>query len=449
MLTRVPILVRLTAAFSVAMVVVLTGAGVFVALRLRIDLDDRVDENLASRLVAAERAARAAGDVSAVPVDDPHESFVQLLDASGAVVSQSGGVRGPVLNRDEVTRALAGERLRLERDLPGIEGRARIVGRPADGAAAGTLVVVGQSLVDRQEAVASVLRSFAWGGLACLLAAAGTGYLLARAGLAPVEAMRERARTIATTGSPESLPLPAAHDQIRALGETLNAMLERLREGLERERRFSADASHEIRTPLAVIRTELEGVLRGPVAGDTRAAIEAAHDEVLRLGRLAEDLLVLARLEDGEAPVRRRDVDLRPILDSVRAQYADRAAGEGRFVALEAPVTLPVSVDPDRIRQLLVNLLDNAVRHGEGTVTITAVDDPGAVELSVSDEGPGFPDDYAAVAFQRFARPEAARGNGAGLGLSLVAAIAEAHGGRAWLGPGGAEVRVRLPVASD
>lgn len=446
MLRRTPLLVRLTAAYSLAMLLVITVAAAWVALRLRGDLDDRVDENLAARSRAAVAAATTLGDVSGVPLDDPGETFVQLVRPDGTVASQAGDVSVRAVTAAELAGVASGSVLVLERDLPGVDGRARIrVLLVRDGPRRGWVVAVGQSLLDRNEAVASVLRSFAVGGVAAVIVAGLVGWQLARAGLRPVEAMRRRAAEIARSGSPESLPLPEAHDQIRQLGETLNAMLERLREGLDRERRFTADASHEIRTPLAVIRTELEAALRSADVGDAREAIEAAHRESRRLSRLADDLLVLARLDDGRMPLRPVPVEIAPLLGTVRDAYADQAAREGRYVDVRVDPGLTVVADPDRMRQLLTNLVDNALRHGTGTVTLTAETAADEVELAVLDEGAGFAPELVGHAFLPFSRGSTTRADGAGLGLALVQAIAEAHGGHAWLVGDPAGVRVRLP----
>ena len=162
------------------------------------------------------------------------------------------------------------------------------------------VIVAGASLEDRQEALDGlVAQLFVVGPLALLLTALG-GYLLAGAALRPVEAMRRRAAEIGSDRADRRLPLPPANDEIRRLGETLNDMLGRLEAGLVRERRFVADASHELRTPLALLKTELELASRRPRSREElEAALRSAREEVERLVRLAEDLLVLARADDG------------------------------------------------------------------------------------------------------------------------------------------------------
>jgi two-component system OmpR family sensor kinase len=316
------------------------------------------------------------------------------------------------------------------------------------------VVVVGQSLDDRDETLAGLVASFAIGGPIAVVLASLLGYGLAAAGLRPVEAMRRRAGEISLRRDEDRLPLPAARDEVRRLGETLNEMLDRLRRSFERERRFVADASHELRTPVAVIKTELEAALRaGGHEPQVHEALVAAVEECDNLAQLAEDLLVIARSAEGALPVRPASVAVSELFDSVRERFAGRARERGREIRIEPTDGLRVRADELRLRQALGNLVDNALRHGEGAVVLRAR--PGGngsgTVLEVSDSGPGFAPDIAGRAFERFARGDRARGrDGTGLGLSIVRAIAEAHHGRAELVPGvGSTVRIWLPDGSD
>jgi two-component system, OmpR family, sensor kinase len=346
-----------------------------------------------------------------------------------------------VLTGSELRRAAAGERVEAERVVPGVEGETRVLAR-ADGS---QVVAVGRSLDDRDETLSGLVASFAVGGPIAVVVASLLGYALATAGLGPVEGMRRRAEQVSLDPGDELLPLPAAHDEIRRLGETLNEMLERLRRSFVRERRFVADASHELRTPVAVIKTELENALRAGSRPDP--ALAAALEECDRLAQLAEDLLVLARSADGELPVRPERLPARALLEGVRDQFVDRAARQGREIRVDAGDGIVLRGDPLRVRQALGNLVDNALRHGSGEVALVAANGAGVVELRVSDAGPGFGDEIAGRAFERFARGDAARTRGgSGLGLAIVRAVAEAHGGAARIVPGdGATVSLTLP----
>ncbi len=355
-----------------------------------------------------------------------------------------------MLDRAEIARARE-DTLITERQVPGIEDTARLRAE-ARAAGSGEVVVVGRSMEDREETLSGVLGSFAVGGPIAVLAASLLGYLLAAGALRPVEAMRRRASEVSFAGPGERLPLPAARDEVRRLGETLNEMLERLRGSYERERRFVADASHELRTPLAVLKTELEATLRTPGLGaDARESLGVALSETDQLAQLADDLLLIARAGDGGLPLRREPVDVRELLEHADQRFEARARSEGRAISVDAPAGLSASLDPLRMRQALGNLVDNALRHGSGTVVLAArpAGDGPALEIAVSDEGPGFPDDLTDHAFERFTRGDSARTRGgAGLGLAIVSAIAEAHGGSAAIdGAGGlgSTVRLHLP----
>jgi two-component system, OmpR family, sensor kinase len=444
-MSRLPIRVRLTATFAIAMILVLAGAGLFVYLRLKADLNESVTAGLHARATAV----LAAGSASAGAAGDPEEGFAQLVSPDGRVLDRSGGLRGKALSPAELRRAAAGERVLVERKMPGIEGTTRMLAR---GDAGSKVVAVGQSLQDRNDTLASLVTSFAVGSPIAVVLASLLGYALAAVGLRPVEAMRRRAQEVSLGSGEERLPLPAAHDEIRRLGETLNEMLDRLRQSFDRERRFVADASHELRTPLAVIKTELEGALRG--AGhepQVREALVAALEECDHLAQLAEDLLVVARTGEGELPVRRESLEVRELLDRVRRRFADRASERGRAIQVDVDDGQPVYADELRLSQALGNLVDNALRYGQGDVVLRSRSAGDGSELEVSDEGEGFAPDIAERAFERFARGDRARTrSGTGLGLSIVRAIAEAHGGRADLVPGaGATVRIWLPEATS
>jgi signal transduction histidine kinase len=430
------------------MLLVLAGAGLFVYVRLRADLNDAVNANLRARAtVAAREQAFPLASVRGTALEDREESFVQVLSPTRVVLDTAGDARVPALTLAELRRAARGP-LWVERELPGIDGRARILARAARGPDGPVVVAVGQSLNDRDEALAGVVASFAVGGPIAILLASGIGYALASAGLAPVEAMRRRAREVSLRRADERLPLPAAHDEVRRLGETLNEMLDRLRRSFERERQFVADASHELRTPIAVVKTELEGALLtrdyGPQVGE---ALAAALTECDRLAALAEDLLVIARAAEGELPVRRERLEARSLLEGVRKRYAERAEQSGRRIRVESVDGQQLNVDPLRLRQALGNLVDNALRYGEGDVLLRSRDAGAGVELEVSDAGAGFAPELADRAFERFARGDRARTrDGAGLGLAIVRAIAEAHGGSAEIAPSQpATVRLSLP----
>jgi two-component system, OmpR family, sensor kinase len=439
--SRMPIRVRLTAAFAIAMVLVLVGAGAFVFLRLRSDLNESVSAGLSARATAV----AVADTPSAGASGDTEEGFAQLLTPDGRVLGSTGGVGDRALSDAELRQAAAGRQILVERTVPGIEGTARVLAR-ADGST--RVVVVGQSLQDRDETLGNLVASFAIGGPVAVVLASLLGYVLAAAGLRPVEAMRRRAQDVSLSRGTERLPLPAAHDEIRRLGETLNEMLDRLHRSFERERHFVADASHELRTPVAVIKAELEGALRaGGHDPHVREALVASLEECDHLAQMAEDLLVLARSSEGELPVRPERLELRELLGRVAARFADRAGERGRAIVVDADDGQSVYADELRLRQALGNLVDNALRYGKGEIVLRSGRAEPGVALEVTDHGEGFAHGFAERAFERFARGELGHTrDGTGLGLSIVRAIAEAHGGRAEVVPGAlTAVRIWLP----
>jgi signal transduction histidine kinase len=293
----------------------------------------------------------------------------------------------------------------------------------------GGAVVVARSLGVSDEARHRIYREFLIAGPLAVLLASLAGYALAAAALRPVETMRRRAAGV-TAAAPGVLPVPRARDEISRLAVTLNDMLARLGSALEHERRFVADASHELRTPIALLRTELELALRRPRSPkELRFALGSALEETERLSRLADDLLLLARAEEGSLPLRRQRTDLEELFENVARRFAARARSADRQVRA-APTSAIVDADPARVEQALDNLVDNALAYGAGDVVLFAEPADGVVELHVTDGGAGFDEAFLPRAFERFSRAdEARRGGGAGLGLSIVQLIASAHGG--------------------
>ena len=213
-----------------------------------------------------------------------------------------------------------------------------------------------------------------------------------------------------------------------------------------------SDASHELRTPLTALRTEVELALLGNRdASELRAALRSAADEIRRVCRLADDMLILARADHGRLPLRPQPLEPRVLLQAaaVRARAAALTRGRRIVVRDMAPGSWLLG-DPDRVAQALDNLVSNALKYGSGTITLTVRDDGELLGLHVTDQGSGFAEDIAARAFQRFARGERARASGSGLGLPLVATIAAAHRGAATvcnMPEGGADACIALPRA--
>ncbi len=314
------------------------------------------------------------------------------------------------------------------------------------------MLVVGVTREDRAETLNSLRDELLVAGPIALLLATLAGYALAGLSLRPVESMRRRAAVISAERPGERLPVPQTRDEVERLGETLNAMLARLEAALERERTFVADAGHELRTPLALLRTELELALRhGEDAEELREALRRSSEEVDRLAQLAEALLLMARSDDGHLQLQLEELEPAELLASIVTRFEWRAREAGRGVSAARAPGLTLRGDRLRLEQALGNLVENALRHGGGDVSLAAVLVDGFVELHVRDEGGGFPPDFIAQAFTRFSRPDQGRPRaGSGLGLSIVRTIAEAHDGSAHavnLAGGGIDVWLALPPA--
>jgi heavy metal sensor kinase len=457
LVARLPIRLKVTLVFALVMALVLSGTGLFLYFQFRSDLDNTIDQGLRSRADDVTGVVRQAdADLprsGRSPLVERGESFAQILNASGGIVDSTPQLRNrPLLDQSRLRRARAGT-IYVERGpIGGIEERSRLIATPVRARGRDVVVVVGSALDDRDDALANLRRRLLIGGPAALLLAALAGYGVAAAALRPVEAMRRRASLVSAEGSGQSLPVPPARDEIHRLGDTLNAMIARLEAAFARERTFVADASHELRTPLAILKTELELALRrGRSEEELRAALESAAEETDRLAQLAEDLLVIARSDQGRLPVRLAGVGVRELLERVAGGFEVRATARERRIEIDLREDLEVRADPLRLEQALRNMVDNALRHGTGTITLAASERDGRVELHVRDEGPGFAEEFADHAFERFTRGDAARGRGGtGLGLAIVAAIAHAHGGSAQAanGPqGGADVWIDLPLS--
>jgi two-component system OmpR family sensor kinase len=439
------------------MLLVLAAAALFVYVRQRADLTETIDHGLDRRSDDVAALIRRSGPEVATRADgrltDREDAFVQVLTPEGIRVGGTRGVHAPALGPEEAATASRGA-TRWEGPVPGIEGAARLLARPVVADRASYVLLVGVSLADREEILAGLVRSFVIGVPIAVLLASGIGYWLAAAGISPVEAMRRRAKRVSLTQVGQRLPLPAARDEIHRLGETLNEMLARLEESFQRERRFVADASHELRTPLAVLKAELEAAIRFAADDpELRESLLVALEETDHLAQLADDLLLIARAADGRLPIRPEPLNVGELLERTRQRFADRAQRQLRVIRVDAPADSTVCVDPLRARQALGNLVDNALRHGRGPIDLRAHRMPGAVQIDVADEGPGFPPDLGPRAFERFARngDEGAR-SGAGLGLAIVRAIADAHGGDVEIvrsSSAGATVRLRFPALSS
>lgn len=431
---------KLTLAFAVAMAAVLATMGLFVYLRVGGALQRSVDQNL--RAQASETTSHLGRrDQSLIDPDTAGGPMLgQLLDTSGRVLRSTPPGLPPLLDARSVGRVSAGTELMWTTDLPGRSHDWRVLAEPFGFGRRVSVLVLAGSLAARSDALHRLFVELLVAGPIALVLASLAGYALAAGALRPVETMRRRAAAISASTPGQRLPVPGGSDEIARLATTLNEMLSRLeaafdheRAVIEHERRFIADASHELRTPLALLQTELDVALRRPRSRDElEASLRSAAEETQRLSRLAADLLLIARSDQGQLPLRREPSAAGPLLLAAAERFAARADEQHRRILVSGDDGLVVDADPAYLEQALGNLLDNALNHGAGSVELSAHQREGMVELHVGDEGPGLPAAFLPRAFDRFSRADSARsGGGTGLGLSIVDLIARAHGGHA------------------
>ena len=447
---------RLALTFAAAAAVLFAVGGWLFATALS-DAQLRViDSQLTAQLGQAARylpgTGAAAPAATAAPA--PGEYIVQVVDSAGRVRGASADEGGaPLLTAAQLARA---RQAQLWATTTIDEEQTRVTAAPLPGHP-GWAAVAAIPLEAYDATQSEVARGLAIGG-AAFVAIAGLGaYWLARAALSPVERLRRQVAAISGHGDDSGVQVPRTRDEIAALAGTMNDLLGRLRAALDRERGFVADAIHELRSPLAVLRGELELAGRpGRSPEQLTAAVRLCGEETERLARITDDLLLLARGDSGRLDLRLAETDLPRLLARSAGVAAARLAAAKVSCRVQAPPGTRARVDPDRIRQAVDNLLDNALRFAPpgSAIVIAAWEDGPDVRIEVRDEGPGFPASFLPHAFERFRRPDTGRsrdGGGAGLGLAIVQAIAVAHGGSASARNqpnGGAAVSLWLPGAS-
>ncbi|MER7893456.1 HAMP domain-containing sensor histidine kinase [Micromonospora sp. NPDC094482] len=380
---------------------------------------------------------------------------VQVVDAQGRVRAASiDADRLVPMVRPEGLDPDLRQRLLVSGDRVGLAGPVRVVTVPAGSAADPLTVLVGKSMTDVQHST-HVVRTILLISFPLLVAGlAGVAWRVVGATLRPVEALRRGAEEITGRAGPGRLPVPASGDEVHRLAVTLNGMLDRLESARDRQRAFVADAAHELRSPVTNIRTELEVARRLGDRTDWTAVTSNLLADTERLSRLVDDLLLLARLEESDAgsggdPGRGGigPVDLGELLTTVAARYP---APPVRVVLPDEP--LWTVAQPDELRRILTNLVDNAVRHARDEVVLAAAPDGAYHLVTVTDDGPGIPAADRDRVFDRFTRLDDARARdagGAGLGLAIVRELVRRAGGTITLSDadgGGLRVSLRLPV---
>jgi signal transduction histidine kinase len=424
---------RVTVLATIAVVAVLVAAGVVLVVRQRSDLVEQLDDSLATESEQL-AGALAAGDTIAPSADDDRRKTV--VGSDGQVLS------GPPVG----TSGDAGD----EGGDIEIDGDPfRLVSRPFEQPDGGRGIVhVAAALDDVDESVRALIGSLAWIIPLSTVLLAVLVWLVVGRTLRPVERIRAEVAAIGMEDLGRRVPEPPGDDEIARLAVTMNDMLARLDESARRQRRFVADAAHELRTPLARMRAELEVDERRPAAADAAATRRSQLEEVAALQQLTDDLLALARSDDGHRTAHR--VGVVDLDDLVLEELAGFDAGsvqvDGRRVS-----AAQVRGDSDDLRRVVRNLLDNAHRHARAAVAVELSEDGDHATLVVDDDGPGIPAERRAEVFERFSRLDDARAagaGGAGLGLAIVHDLVARHGGSVVVEDaplGGARFTVTLP----
>jgi signal transduction histidine kinase len=472
---------RVTLTAALGLIVAFTAAGLLLFNALRVSVTRSVDDY--ARTGAAEVAALINANRLPDPVPVPAGTItIQVLDAAGRITDASPDADRmlPVVSPAQAAAlAHSGSAILVygaPLDMPPL---LRVT---AVRAAGGHLVVAAVPFSEASGSLGVVARALLIGTPLLFLAFTGAIWIATGSTLRPIGALRRGAARVTGTAVPRDLPVPEARDEVRLLALTLNDMLSRLADAQQRQRDLVSDTAHELRSPIASIRTQLEVALDFPDGQDWETTARDVHADVLRLARLAEDLLLLARLDEQASPRRAgsgpgaagpvprgEPVELAALACCVVGRYADarvRVRAEPEAIRASGAPTV-VMAEGERLDRMLVNLVDNAVRYASSTVVVSVRGDDGWAELTVTDDGPGIPAGDRERAFDRFARLDDARSRdgeeagGAGLGLAIVRATALAYGGSAVLeeagpgadgipdGSGGCGLRavVRLPAA--
>ena len=479
---------RLTLTAAGGLAVALTAVAILLMSVLGVTLDRGLDNS--ARQTGQEVAALV--DANRLPNPVPvaaGTAVVQVINAQGRIVAASAGADRlvpllPAAQAEAAARTQTG--VPLNGRPYGLPESLRVTAVPGK---RGEIVIAAVSYDAVNDTLVTVAHALAFGTPALLLLMIWVSWLITGSTLRPITALRRGAEQVTATGVPRGLPVPEARDEVHSLAVTLNDMLSRLDAAQQRQRRFVSDTAHELRSPIASIRAQLEVALDHPGSQEWEQTARDVLADTMRLSRLAEDLLALARLEERGGRARGADRrgpgsgagDPRPGLDGpgsvtggpgpdaggpgpdagARVDLAALATGTaGRYgqarvpVSAYAPDPCPVAGDSEALRRMLVNLIDNAVRYARNQVTVAARPVDGSVLVTVTDDGPGIAACDTERAFERFTTLDGARArrddvSGAGLGLAIVRATARAHGGTVWLEDArpGLRATVRLPLA--
>lgn len=400
------------------------------------------------------------------------ELHIMILNPAGRVVASAGPAdanttpNADALSLDPLdsfvireARNAVTESTPLMRTVSGTDGAYRVRAQHLDVDGVGYLLAGRYPLREAEQTMADIRRMFGLAIPLLILAAAASGYFLARRNLAPVASMAQRATEITASNLHERVPVGGGDELVR-LARVINDLLDRLQQSFEQQRRFMADASHELRTPTAIVRTEADVTLSKEhrEENEYRVSVGIMQNASRRLTRIVDDLFLLARSDAGHLVVHRAPIYLEEVADDTTRGVRPLGDTRGVRIEFDEAVEAPVDGDADLLGRLLLNLLDNAIKHSPsgGVVSVAMRRQGERIELTVSDQGEGIPAAVQERVFERFFRADAARTrdetshtSGAGLGLAIARRIAEAHDGSLELvssAPGHTEFRLTLPL---
>lgn len=440
-LRNVPIRWKLTLLYAFLIAIGYAIFSVTLYKGLERELYELIDDQLRSQ--AKVTLANISTDASGLRLEGPtfdddegDEEFIRLLDAEGVTVSLAPAL----LDENQLSRAVVNAGLRGQTSFTTVtidDDPLRVITTPVR---AGDRVVgvlqVGLSRENVQEDLFELISALSIAAPFVLAAALAIGYFLAARALAPVAAITARAASINAQDLSARLNLHLPDDELGRLARTFDGMLGRIEDAFERQRRFTGDAAHELRTPLSLMRSEVDLALARPrTPAEYQAALTSLESDLQRLTGLVGTLLELARSDAGALELEKGQIDVVELIDLVREQFSGTAEAAGiEIVADVRPCT--VVADEDRILQVLVNLVDNALNHtprgGRVTLGCAPLAGDGGVRIWVADTGSGIAPEHISRLFDRFYRVDTGRTRshgGAGLGLSISKAIVEAHGG--------------------
>jgi heavy metal sensor kinase len=460
---------RLVTWYAGLLTVVFVLLGVLTLIFLRhyleanvLDIQQRRAGQIADTIVAA---ASRTGETAVGPqIEDlyspeANDRFIRVTRGDGQVLYASGAPKDGTFDPKQVpVRRVGLDRDSLRKEISA--GGTLLIAARHYGGVDGSqyLVEVGTSSERTDATVEQVLLILGVGLPIAVSVAVAGGFVLVRRALKPVDRLAHKAAEITQHNLSERLPVVRTGDELERLSVSLNLMISRLEDAINSSKQFVADASHELRTPLAVLRGELESLAQdAQLKAQTRESLGSMLEEVDRLAEIVEGLLALSRLDTGEGKTEWVRFDLAELAVTTADQMSLLAEDKNITVVCDSSMPIMIQGDRPRLKQVIVNLLDNAIKYtpNGGRITLKISQDDGYAVLDIADDGVGIPAEALPHVFKRFFRVDGSRSRdqgGAGLGLSIVKSICDAHGARVEVSsmPGqGSRFRIRQPLSTE